>query len=107
MKQVNKINLPESLQRIIEARHHDPFEVLGRHIDGKMAVLRVLLPKARSVAPAGTSHRLQRIEGTDLFQGKFPLADIPERCSLEWEDKNGQQHQHYDPYCFPPPIARV
>ncbi len=104
MKQVNKLNLPESLRRIIEARHHDPFEVLGRHPDGKTAVIHALLPRAKSVSLAGTNLDLQRIEGTDLFQGRFPLDAVSDRYRLEWQDESGQQHQQHDPYCFPPQL---
>ncbi|MEN8178399.1 MAG: 1,4-alpha-glucan branching protein GlgB [Pseudomonadota bacterium] len=104
MKQVNKTNLPESLQRIIEARHHDPFEVLGRHADGGMSLLRVLLPRASSVSLAGSDLTMQRIEGTDLFQGRFPTDAIPERYLVEWEDEFNQRHQQYDTYCFPPQL---
>ena len=43
---MDKLLIEEPLQRIIEARHHDPFEVLGRHIAGEHALLRVFLPQA-------------------------------------------------------------
>ncbi|MGE5154233.1 MAG: GlgB N-terminal domain-containing protein, partial [Bdellovibrio bacteriovorus] len=36
--------LPEPLQRIVEARHHDPFEVLGRHPAGGRVTVRAFLP---------------------------------------------------------------
>jgi len=43
-------DLPEPLLRIVEARHHDPFEVLGRHDQGNgNAILRLLLPRAERV----------------------------------------------------------
>ena len=46
--------LPEHLQRILEARHHDPFEVLGRHVKDGVCTLRLFLPKAEQARVAGT-----------------------------------------------------
>lgn len=104
MKQVKQDTLPEPLQRIIEARHHDPFEVLGRHPEDNQTLVRVLLPRAKSVTLLEIGRILQRIEGTDIFEGRF-ADSIPDRYQLEWEDEFGQRHQHYDPYCFPLQLA--
>ena len=43
---MEKRAVPEPLRRIQEARHHDPFEVLGCHITGNTALVRVFLPQA-------------------------------------------------------------
>jgi 1,4-alpha-glucan branching enzyme len=104
MKQLTETHLQESLQRLVEARHHDPFEVLGRHTEGDEVVLRVLLPRVRSVSVGGTGLRLQRIEGTDLFQGRFPAEALPERYRVEWRNDLGESGSHYDPYCLPPQV---
>ncbi|MEN8168417.1 MAG: 1,4-alpha-glucan branching enzyme, partial [Pseudomonadota bacterium] len=104
MKQATHDTFPEPLQRLIEARHHDPFEVLGCHTEGNQSLVRVLLPRAKSVILLETSQVLQRIEGTDIFEGRF-TDPIPDCYQLAWEDEFGQRHQHYDPYCFPPQLA--
>ncbi|SDX39349.1 1,4-alpha-glucan branching protein GlgB [Thiocapsa roseopersicina] len=97
--------VPEPLQRIIEARHHDPFEILGRHLEGDRAVVRVFLPGAESVALVEASEPFARIEGTDFFLWEGPASKVPERYRIDWIDAAGDHHVHHDAYCFPPQLA--
>lgn len=98
-------DLPESLLRIVEARHHDPFEVLGRHDQGDgTAIVRVLLPRAERVRIGKGDIDLSRIEGTDLFVWEGPASAVDERYQISWYDKQGQVHSQYDPYSFGPQI---
>ncbi|UHD18782.1 1,4-alpha-glucan branching protein GlgB [Thiocapsa bogorovii] len=101
-QQVPKV--PEPLQRIIEARHHDPFEVLGRHLEGDRAVVRAFLPGAESVTLVEASEPFARIEGTDLFLWEGSASKVPERYRIDWVDAAGEHHVHHDPYCFPPQL---
>ena len=98
--------LPEPLRQLIEARHHDPFEVLGRHLlDDERAVVRVLLPRAVRVRINAGALEMERIEGTDLFIWEGDASLVAERYLIDWFDKQGQVHTHYDPYWFPPQIS--
>ncbi|RKT43931.1 1,4-alpha-glucan branching protein GlgB [Thiocapsa rosea] len=97
--------VPEPLQRIIEARHHDPFEVLGRHLEGDRAVVRVFLPGAESAILVEASEPFARIEGTDFFIWEGTASKVPERYRIDWIDASGEHHVHHDPYCFPPQLA--
>ena len=98
--------LPEPLRQLIEARHHDPFEVLGRHLlDDDRAVVRVLLPRAVRVRINAGALEMERIEGTDLFVWEGDASLVAERYLIDWFDKQGQVHTHYDPYWFPPQIS--
>jgi len=101
---MDKQQIEEPLLRIIEARHHDPFEILGRHLHGDQALVRVFLPMAEQVRIVGPNLTLQRIEGTDLFEGFGDLEQIPEHCQIAWIDHLGHGHSCHDPYCFPPQI---
>ncbi len=101
---MDKKQIEEPLLRIIEARHHDPFEVLGRHLHKDQALVRVFLPMARQVRIAGPDLTLRRIEGTDLFEGFGTRDQIPERYEIVWTDHQGHDHRYHDPYCFPPQI---
>lgn len=92
---------PEPLQRILEARHHDPFEVLGRHLTGGRATVRAFLPWAERARILEAEEELERIEGTDLFVWEGEPARVPERYQIAWQDKEGNQGSAYDPYCFP------
>lgn len=101
-QQVPKV--PEPLQRIIEARHHDPFEILGRHLEGDRAVVRVFLPGAESATLVEASEPFARIEGTDFFLWEGSASKVPERYRIDWIDASGEHHVHHDPYCFPPQL---
>ncbi|EXJ17079.1 1,4-alpha-glucan branching protein GlgB [Imhoffiella purpurea] len=93
-------NLPEPLLRIVEARHHDPFEVLGRHDEEGRTVVRVFLPLAERVTLAESGEPMTRVEGTDLFVWEGDGSQLPPRYRIEWEDQGGTKYLTYDPYCF-------
>ncbi|NEX21439.1 1,4-alpha-glucan branching protein GlgB [Thiorhodococcus mannitoliphagus] len=97
--------LPDSLLPIIEARHHDPFAVLGRHEEGGKAVVRIFLPLAETARLVEANLPLERLEGSDFFIGEADSAKVPERYQIEWTDGAGAVHQTYDAYCFPPVLS--
>ncbi len=98
-------SLPEPLQRLIEARHHDPFSLLGRHEEDGRALVRALLPRVQAVQVQGAGATLERIPGTDLFEWTGDPARIPHRYQLLVTDTQGRHHLRYDPYCFPPQLG--
>ena len=98
---MEKQHLEEPLIRIIESRHHDPFEVLGKHILGEHALIRVFLPLAESATIVETAQPMKRTEGTDFFEWYGASNQVPERYSIAWTDRRGRQHCTHDPYCFP------
>jgi 1,4-alpha-glucan branching enzyme len=97
--------LPEPLARIVEARHHDPFEVLGRHAAGDRVTVCAFLPRVQRVRILEADAEMTRVEGTDLFTWEGAASQVPERYRLSWEDKAGIQGVAYDPYCFPPQLG--
>ena len=96
--------LQPELQRIIEARHHDPFAVLGRHPQDKKVIVRAHLPYAEEVHIAEGHLPLQRIPDTDLFEWQGKPEQVPERYRLIWRDSDHHEHIAHDPYCFPPQV---
>jgi len=102
---MSKAALDSEIQKIIDARHHDPFAVLGRHVDGKKAVVRSYLPQAESVKIHGTKEVLKRIEGTDVFVWTGLASVVPERYRLAWTDADAVEHIVHDPYCFTPQLS--
>ena len=96
--------LSPALQKIVESRHSDPFSVLGRHGENGRILVRVCLPHAEEVTIAEGGHRLQRIEGTDLFEWHGEAGDVPERYRLIWRDDEHREHIGHDPYCYPPQL---
>ncbi|MCP4287751.1 MAG: 1,4-alpha-glucan branching protein GlgB [Gammaproteobacteria bacterium] len=98
---MEKQHIEEPLIRILESRHHDPFEVLGKHILGEHALVRAFLPLAERASIVESSQPLKRIEGTDFFEWYGTPDQIPERYCIAWSNHQGQQHSSHDPYCFP------
>ena len=99
------ITLDSDLIKIMEAKHHDPFSVLGRHVvDGK-TLIRAFLPYAETVSLGKTGPSMERIPNTDIFE-YYPAKDeIDKHHQLAWTDKDGHMHQDYDPYTFLPVLS--
>ena len=95
-------SLPEPLIRIIEARHHNAFEVLGKHRQGQQELVRAFIPHCDKVRIVDTDTPLTRIEGTDMFEWRGASGSVPDYYQLAWVDQDGLEHSAYDPYCFAP-----
>ncbi|MFA7095214.1 MAG: 1,4-alpha-glucan branching protein GlgB [Gammaproteobacteria bacterium] len=94
-----------ALQDILEARHHDPFSVLGKHPYGQGEVVRAYIPGASQVTIVEGGRAMQRIPETDLFEWYGKAGELPARYQLAWTDAGGREHIAYDPYCFPPQLS--
>lgn len=103
---MNRPKLAKDLQLIIDARHYDPFCVLGKHAtsDGQ-AIIRAFIPGATEVGIVEGEHKLQRIPGTDLFEWQGPADATPEHYRLAWRDHEHREHIAHDPYTYPPQLA--
>jgi 1,4-alpha-glucan branching enzyme len=99
--------LPPELQLIVEARHRDPFSVLGRQVKGDHAAVRAFLPHAEAATIAEGGHAMRRLDGTDLFEWEGKAADVPERYRLIWRDDAHREHIAHDPYCYPPQLGEL
>lgn len=102
---MNEINRQVELRRIIEARHHDPFAVLGRHEEGGEVVVRAFLPHAADARIAEGGAPMTRVPHTDLFEWHGEAGTISSHYSLIWRDEAHREHIARDPYTFPPQIA--
>jgi 1,4-alpha-glucan branching enzyme len=92
--------LDDAPQRISDARHHDPFEVLGCHPDGKQTLVRVFNPQAEEVSIAEGNLKLERIPGSDFFEWRGDGSQLPEHYRLIWCDKEHREHVDHDPYTY-------
>jgi 1,4-alpha-glucan branching enzyme len=86
--------------KISEAKHHDPFSVLGRHIKNDQLNITVYLPYAETVHLSHNGAELCRLPGTDFFECFIKDAELPAHYKILWVDKNGYSHENYDPYDF-------
>lgn len=95
----------DHLQRILDARHHDPFAYLGRHEEHGQTVVRAFLPRAEEAMIAEGNRPMQRIEGTDLFEWWGNGKDLPDHYRLIWKDAGMHERIIHDPYAFGPQLA--
>ena len=93
------------IQRLIDARHHDPFSLLGKHNFTNSDLIRAFIPGAAWVRIAENGASMQRMANTDLFAWHGPANQVPDHYRLIWRDSHGAEHVAYDPYCFPPQIT--
>ena len=101
---------PEERDALIQARHADPFAVLGMQLQDGVLCVRAWLPGARSVALHDTKsgHTLATLEqshGDGLFEAVVPRRRRPfdYRLDITWAD--GQQTLQADPYRYGPLLS--
>jgi len=96
--------LQHEFERISQARHHDPFSVLGKHRDQGLDLVRVFMPQVDEVKIAEGNVRLERIPDTDLFEWRGTPGTVPDHYHLVWNDAAQHEHISHDPYSFLPQI---
>ena len=73
----------DSLKRLQQGLHHDPFELLGRHphVDGGW-IIRALLPSAESASVTGGGAMLRDLDKLLMEETGLPvvIADDPMTC---------------------------
>ena len=55
-------------EQIAQARHHDPYNVLGKHTENGEDLVRAFLPGADQVSIAEGNLQLERVPATDLYE---------------------------------------
>ena len=107
MADATQPTVSDDIQRILKARHHAPFGVLGRHpLDEATAVVRVFLPHAIAATIDDAALALQPVvEAPGLFEWQGPRESLPEHYRIDWTDAGGARHAVIDPYCFAPQLS--
>jgi len=95
---------PDALRRIAEARHHDPFELLGRHGDGEREWVLVYAPGTDSMRLPDIDAALKRLGDSDFFLWQGTRGRLPRHYRLEWR-RGSESRIGHDPYDFPPLIS--
>src|SRR3972149_6076502 len=99
----------QDLDLLVEARHWDPFSVLGPHVVGEGGEAFVSLPVIQPRAPpghggrgAGTPRRasMTRIHPDGVFEAQFPLEAEIFPYRLEFTGGDGYRWMQHDPYAF-------
>jgi len=114
---VNKCIRPlaEELNRLVQARWHNPHRLLGRHaLDHETVCFRTFLPRAANAwlltgVESGDRPQKERLtpypETPGLFTWTGPLATCPLHPTVLYEEPDGHALQFVDPYSFPPSIS--
>lgn len=97
--------LSQDLFKIIEARHHAPFQVLGRHCQGRKCTIRAYLPGIDAVEVVELKQSMTRIANSDFFEWQGKSSEVPKYYRLAWDNTDGQRYVRYDPYCFPSQLS--
>lgn len=101
---------PEQVEKIINNRHQNPFEVLGSHLFSRNGhrqwVVRAYLPDADQawvVRPAErTEHPMKAVHHPNFFECRL---DVPELKNYQLRVKEGDRERViYDPYAFKSPL---
>jgi len=92
------------LSLINEARHHNPFALLGAHRQDGHTLARIFLPNTKSVRLVDIDEPFTRVKDTDFFEW-HGSRELPGHYRLERTDSYGNKVTEYDPYTFPPQIA--
>ena len=102
----------ESIHRLIQGNHHNPFELLGPHVvddSGRQALaVRAYLPESSQAwvvdpGPGEASRPMRRIHPAGLFEAICPCPTKTEtsRYMLRVADEVGMKTTIHDPYAFP------
>ena len=102
---MNMTEFNAEMQKICDARHHDPFTVLGKHRANGHLEVRAYLPHATEVMLLEGERPLERIGDTGMFVFQGEVGSVPERYRLVWRDSDHREHLAHDPYSFPPQIS--
>ncbi|MCK5902695.1 MAG: 1,4-alpha-glucan branching protein GlgB [Cocleimonas sp.] len=100
--------IDDSLLRLQQGKHHDPFAVLGLHQQDDTPLIRAFLPIAEQVEILGLGS-MTRHPDTDLFE--YPVAKtdkLEPHYTLRWQEKGSKKwHETVSPYSFLPQISAL
>jgi 1,4-alpha-glucan branching enzyme len=102
----NRRSLSDGARRVLQGRHHDPFEILGCHRRGRSWHIKALVPGAQAmeVLLDGDTVAMERTPDSDLFTARLDSSLAPQ-YRLRWRSENGQWLEYQDPYRFAPIIG--
>lgn len=100
--------MDQSITRLLEGRHHDPFSLLGRHpLKEGWSCVRALLPQASSVKIGPEGPAMELIDERGLWQWEGADSGIPAHHILHCVDHGGHSFDVVDPYTFLPQLGEL
>jgi 1,4-alpha-glucan branching enzyme len=103
---------PDDFFPLIEARHCDPFRILGIRLSNGKFVARVLRPDASEVAvlidgKGVKSQKLARVDECGLFEGEVAGFSEGMAYTLDLTGHDGRKWRERDAYSFQPVLGEV
>ena len=96
--------LKEKLEAVVKGDNALPFEVLGRHEEGKTCTVRTFQPYAKTVALVNPETKaelpMKLVHADGLFEVEGDAADF-ERYTFHITGHDGEEWTQEDPYRFP------
>ena len=96
--------LLKQIEPLIEARHHDPFAVLGRHTESGETIVRAFKPNTKAVFVENKDHALSRVGNSDIFEWRGDGSILPDHYKLISISSDDHEYSAYDPYSFGPQL---
>jgi 1,4-alpha-glucan branching enzyme len=93
------------IRSLTEARHHDPFSLLGLHVgQSGQQLVRTYQPQARSVEILlHQNWTPMHDHGDGIYE--LEAQDIPQPYQLRIVPDSGEPYVQWDPYCFAPLLS--
>ncbi len=98
-------SLSEEQSKIIEARHHNPFTVLGLQQKNQKASVCVFAPNTQELSILPGNLKMSRIPNSDFFEWSGKNSEISSPYQLKKVSGSGYESVDYDPYCFPAQLS--
>ncbi|MEB3356283.1 MAG: 1,4-alpha-glucan branching protein GlgB [Synechococcales bacterium] len=102
---------PEQIDRVVQNRHHNPFEILGSHavqVGGATQwVVRAYLPEVESAwvihPEARTEYPMQALHHPHFFECTINMPELATNYQIRLRE-GGHDRVIYDPYAFRTPL---
>lgn len=91
--------------KILQARHHDPFTVLGLIQKKKQAKICVYSPNTQHICISPGNLEMSRVPDSDFFEWTGKASEVTCPYQLQKTDSSGYVSTNYDPYCFPEQLS--
>jgi 1,4-alpha-glucan branching enzyme len=97
------------LRRLVSLKLHDPYQILGPHLEDRGLVIRAFRPDAKSIDVMIGSRRtpMQRIHEDGVFAVLLPGVNEVPTYRLRITTQSGQTITTRDPYSFLPTIGEI
>ncbi len=92
--------LQDDLDKIAQARHHEPFNILGKHADASGEFFLFFAPHTKKLEITKNRIATNRIGNSDFFICRKQLDKIGAHPLLFQQDTHNNCHTYYDPYSF-------